>query len=240
MIETAEQGAPTLSVTDLAVGYSSDLVLADVGIEVDKGQIALLAGRNGCGKSTLLKSICGFLRLKSGSVFLKGEDVTRTPPHGRLTRGLRYVPQDGGIFRGMTVKDNLLLSAFTLRSNDEESCLRTLDLLPPLKPLIDREAGQLSGGQQRLLACAMGLVTRPNVLLIDEPSAGLSPSGVKYVLQMLRDIRDNSGTAILLAEQNLREACDVADTVVLLRTGTVGWRGSPGEFLSHTRRYMYL
>lgn len=232
---------PNLDVSAIVAGYSNTAVVHDVSFAVPPNAVTLLIGRNGSGKSTLLKAIFGLADVLSGSVLLGRIDVTSLPITDRISAGIRYVPQSGGIFGSLRVDDNLRLAMSTGNgASHDDSITEVFDLFPALEPIRRRRAGELSGGQQRLLAFAMGTMTNPDFLLVDEPSAGLSPLLVRQVIDHLGQIRDQRKTGILLVEQNVKEGCRVADYVYLLRDGRLHWFGSPAELLSQPSLAAFL
>ncbi len=230
-----------LQVRDLSAGYGTTVVVDQTSLTIRAETITLLVGRNGSGKSTLLKAVFGLAQVRSGAVSLDGVDVTGRAIADRIAAGLRYVPQVGGVFKSMRVEENLELASGAADDRvDHDAIARTLELFPTLKGLLPRQAGALSGGQQRLLSFAMGVVTAPRFLLIDEPSAGLAPKLAIEVLEHLVTIRDGLGTGILLVEQNVRIACGVADAVHVLRDGRIHWSGSPTDLLAQPTLAAFL
>lgn len=230
-----------LGIRGLVAGYGNTAIVRDVSFDVPSNAVTLLVGRNGSGKSTLLKSIFGLVDVFAGGVSLGSEELTSLSIPNRIARGVRYVPQIGGVFATLGVEENLTLAGAAIsRRRGDSSLERVWQLFPALEPIRRRRAGELSGGQQRLLAFAMGTMTDPSFLLVDEPSAGLSPLLARQVIEHLGQIRDGRGTGILLVEQNVKEGCRVADYVYLLRDGQLHWRGTPDELLSHPSLAAFL
>jgi branched-chain amino acid transport system ATP-binding protein len=230
-----------LDLSGVVAGYGSTRIVHDISFSVPPNAVTLLIGRNGSGKSTLLKSIFGLADVFSGAVRLGGEDLTTLSIANRIARGVRYVPQSGGVFGSLRVEENLQLAGpMADRARRESSMAEIFDLFPTLKPIRRSRAGELSGGQQRLLAFAMGTMTKPAFLLVDEPSAGLSPLLARQVIRHLGEIRDQRETGILLVEQNVKEGCRVADHVYLLRDGQLHWQGAPDELLSQPSLAAFL
>jgi branched-chain amino acid transport system ATP-binding protein len=213
-----------LEVSGLRLGYGDLTAVWDVSFTARTGRICALVGRNGAGKTTLLSGLAGLLPAKAGTVRLLGEDVTRTPTHGRVQAGLTLVQEGRRIFRSLTVQENLQLGAFAHHARGAE--LRSLfdEMYTRFPALAERRtavSGALSGGQQQMLAIAQALVSRPKVLLIDEPSAGLAPVIVDEVHAAIRQLRAD-GLTIVLVEQLIEDVLDnVADDVVMLDGGKV-------------------
>jgi len=230
-----------LDLSDVVAGYGATRILHGVSFVVPPNAVTLLIGRNGSGKSTLLKSMFGLADLFSGTVRLGRHDLTSLSIADRILRGVRYVPQSGGVFGSLRVEENLQLAA-SLADRDrlQTTIGEIFELFPALKSIRSKRAGELSGGQQRLLAFAMGTMTRPAFLLVDEPSAGLSPLLARQVIQHLGQIRDQQKTGILLVEQNVKEGCRVADYIYLLRDGHLHWHGLPDELLSQPSLAAFL
>ena len=223
----------SLEAKDLFVGYYEDLnILQGVNIKVEKAKITTILGANGVGKSTLLKSIYGFLRPNSGQVLLEGSEVTGVPTHELIGKGLAYIPQHPGIFRWMSIEENLTMGAYTFR-NDKARIERKIDEIyerfPVLKERRKSLAGKLSGGQQRMIEVGRTLMTDPKVMLVDEPTAGLAKLLSEEVYQMLVGLRD-SGITILLVDQEIRHALKIADYVYVLELGRNKYEGPVSEF----------
>ncbi|MBL8849380.1 MAG: ABC transporter ATP-binding protein [Planctomycetaceae bacterium] len=221
---------PLLSVTGLNVSYGAIHALRGVSLQVEQGQIVTLIGANGAGKSTTLRAISGILRPTDGTIDFDGKSLVRQPPHLIVRRGLVQVPEGRGIFANLTVAENLSLGAYC--RNDHENVRasreRGLELFPRLRERLQQNAGTLSGGEQQMLAIARALVARPRLLLLDEPSLGLAPQITQTIFQVIRDIR-SQGTTILLVEQNARMALRVADYAYVLETGKVAMSGPAAE-----------
>jgi branched-chain amino acid transport system ATP-binding protein len=230
-----------LEISAVVAGYAGSRIVHGVSFAVPQNAVTLLIGRNGSGKSTLLKSIFGLADVFSGGVRLDGDELTRLPIADRIARGVRYVPQVGGVFGSLRVEENLLLATQAAGGRQNAAALsEAFALFPTLEPIRKRRAGELSGGQQRLLAFAMGTMTEPRFMLVDEPSAGLSPLLARQVIHHLGQIRDQRKTGILLVEQNVREGCRVADHVYLMRDGQLHWQGSAGELLAQPSLAAFL
>jgi urea transport system ATP-binding protein len=233
-----------LRVEGLDVAYGESQVLWGVNLGVASGQVVCLMGRNGVGKTTLLKAVMGLIPARGGRVWFNGADVTRWSPDRRARAGLGYVPQGREIFPHLTVAENLrmaLLGCGRAGGIDE-----ALDLFPALKPLLGRKGGVLSGGEQQMLAIGRALLTKPRLLMLDEPTEGIQPSIVLEIEDAIRRIRDELGLGVLLVEQYLDFAERLADAYVILAKGAVvasgarrGAEGITGELEADTvRRYL--
>jgi len=213
---------PALEVRSLATGYGRIPVLHGIDLNVEYDEIVGILGHNGMGKSTLLKTIMGFLPARGGHVALADDDITRLKPHDRALRGLGYIPQGRGIFPKLSVRDNLRLAWHDLGEGSEEDALeRMLADFPRLKPLLDRDGGALSGGEQQLLALARGLMGDPWFLLLDEPTEGIQPSIIEEIEETLLRLRKQRGLTILLVEQNFDFLITLADRVLVMERGKI-------------------
>jgi ABC-type branched-subunit amino acid transport system ATPase component len=204
---------------DVVAGYGEVDILHGVCLTVRRGEMVAVIGPNGAGKSTLLKAVFGLLPLRDGSVFVNGADVTGLQPDQLVRRGLGYVPQVDNVFPSLTIQENLEMGAFVRRDGKRERLEAMYALFPDLAGRRGENAGKLSGGQRQMLALARALMLDPTVLLLDEPSAGLSPIMVQAIFERIRAINE-SGTAILLVEQNAREALSVCERAYVLAMGT--------------------
>ena len=223
-----------LQIQDLYVGYYEDLhILRGLSLTAQTGKLTAILGANGVGKSTLLKAVYGFLKPHSGNVLLNGADVTGTATHELINLGISYIPQQPGVFKHMTVRENLMMGAWTfqkdkkrIESKIEENYLR----FPILQEKQNDLAGSLSGGQQRMVEIGRTLMTDPEVILVDEPTAGLAKLLSEEVYEMLVDLRDQEGLTIMLVDQEIREALKIADYVYVLELGRNKFEGPPSEF----------
>ncbi len=223
-----------LQVKDLYVGYYRDLnILQGVNLTAQKAKITTVLGANGVGKSTLLKAIYGFLRPNAGEILLDGQSLLGVPTHQRIDMGIAYIPQQPGVFRWMSVEENLELGAWTFRK-DKARLKRKLEenyeRFPILKERRRSNAGDLSGGMQRMVEIGRTLMTDPKVILVDEPTAGLAKLLSEEVYQMLVDLRDKEGLTILLVDQEIRAALKIADYVYVLELGRNKFEGPASEF----------
>lgn len=221
---------PLLTVESVSASYSSKPVLQNISMEVDQGEIVLLIGHNGAGKSTLLKVIFGDLHVNTGKITYLGKEITNFPAYKRREIGMAYLPQSDNIFSDLNVYDNLQVSGNGLNSLEVNQRIEEIfGVFPVLKNMHRKRAGLLSGGERQMLAIGMLLLTRPRLLLIDEPSAGLSPALVTEIMQKIVEINKTYGTAILLVEQKVSEALKIADKCYLLKNGQVSFVGKPEE-----------
>ena len=219
----------SLSIKELRAGYGSLDILNGVDLDVPQGQFVALMGPNGAGKSTLLKTLYGLTTVKGGRINWRGKDITAYKSRTILAEGISYVPQGRCNFPVMTVDENLQMAAYTLR-DDRVKGERdyVYDLFPILKTRRNTLAGNMSGGEQQLLEVAMAVLQRPKILLVDEPSVGLSPTAIGIVFDELLRI-NATGQTILLVEQNTKKAMAVAQRAVILRLGKVIWDGRPAD-----------
>lgn len=211
-----------LEVKDLMVSYGAIQAVKGISFDVGEGEIVTLIGANGAGKSTTLKTISGMMRPTSGSIKFRGEEVTTRAPHIIVAEGVAHVPEGRRMFANLTVHENLLLGAFTV--NDRDAVARSMERVfarfPRLKERINQPAGTLSGGEQQMLAMGRGLMSQPKLMMLDEPSMGLSPILVQQVFDIIREI-NQAGTSILLVEQNAFMALSIASRAYVLETGHV-------------------
>ncbi len=223
-----------LEIKDMDVGYYKDLnILKGLNITVRERQITTILGANGVGKSTALKAIFGFLRPNAGQILLEGEDILDVPTHRRILKGLAYIPQQPGVFKDMTVEENLELGGWTFRRNKRrvrDKIEANYARFPILRDKRRQITGELSGGQQRMVEIGRTLMAEPKVLLVDEPTAGLSKMLAKEVYQMLTDLTAKEKLAILLVDQEIRQALSIADYVYVLELGRNKYEGPVAEF----------
>ncbi len=199
-------------------GYGGADIIRGCDLAAERGEIAVIVGPNGAGKSTAMKALLGIARLRSGSVRLGGEDITALSPQDRVGRGMAFVPQTDNVFATLTVRENLEMGAFLRRSGVARTMERVFDLFPAVRENRDRQAGALSGGQRQQVAIGRALMTEPAALLLDEPTAGVSPIVMDDLFERMLEIR-SAGVAILMAEQNARQALAIADRGYVLVTG---------------------
>lgn len=199
-------------------GYGATDILHDCTIAVEKGQIAVIVGPNGAGKSTAMKAVFGMINLRGGRVRLNGEDITKLSPQDRVARGMAFVPQTHNIFTSMTVEENLEMGAFLRRDDIKPALEQVYNLFPILKTKRAQPAGELSGGQRQQVAVGRALMTQPQVLMLDEPTAGVSPIVMDELFDRIIEVA-RSGISILMVEQNARQALNIADKGYVLVQG---------------------
>jgi len=199
-------------------GYGSVDILHDCTIAVDQGEIAVIVGPNGAGKSTAMKAVFGMLNIHTGKIMLDGEDITALTPQARVAKGMAFVPQTNNIFPSMSVEQNLEMGAFLRRDDINGTLQQVYDLFPILKQKRNQNAGELSGGQRQQVAVGRALMTQPKVLMLDEPTAGVSPIVMDELFDLIIDIA-RTGLSILMVEQNARQALNIADKGYVLVQG---------------------
>jgi branched-chain amino acid transport system ATP-binding protein len=228
----ADNHASLLEVKDLNVYYGAIHALKGISFHVDKGEVVALIGANGAGKSTTLSTISGILRPRLGNVILEGNDITQIPSETIVQKGIVQVPEGRKIFATLTVQENLEMGAYTQDKKEEiqKSLANAFERFPRLAERRKQLGGTLSGGEQQMLAIARGLMARPRLMLLDEPSMGLSPLLVEQIFTIIQDI-NIQGTSILLVEQNAQMALSIADRAYVLETGRVVLEGTGQELL---------
>lgn len=222
-----------IALADVTVQYRGVTALDSVSVEINAGELVAIMGPNGAGKSTVLKAMFGLAPITHGQVLLH-EKLIHPITHEMVQRGISFVPQGRRVFTQLTVEENIMMGAFALRLPRAEASLRRdelFDLFPILKEKRRDYSGNLSGGQQQLLAIARGLMTRPQVLLLDEPTLGLSPKMVKEVLTQVHKINEEQNTAIVVVEHNIKTLLELADRAYLLAHGRVAAHGEPKKLL---------
>jgi branched-chain amino acid transport system ATP-binding protein len=235
-------GSPLLELRNITAFYRDLQALFGVSITVNAGEIVALIGANGAGKTTLLRVISGMKRAAGGSVIFAGEDVSRVPAHDMVARGVSHVPEGRQVFPFMTVRENLVLGAYTSRARGRVKQLmeEQLALFPRLGERMDQLAGTLSGGEQQMVAIARGLMAKPKLLLLDEPSLGLAPKIVEEVFEKLQEIR-RSGITMLIVEQNVVSGLSISDRGYVVQNGSVLMEDTAKNLLTNeTVRAAYL
>jgi branched-chain amino acid transport system ATP-binding protein len=222
-----------LEVKDLRVSYGKIEAIKGISLHVEKGEIVTLVGANGAGKTTLLKTISGILKPTKGVINFEDKDVQKIAPHDRVLEGLCQAPEGRGIFPGMTVLENLEMGKFARKDwkkELEEDLERIYTLFPRLKERQNQAGGTLSGGEQQMLSIGRALMSRPRLLLLDEPSMGLAPMFIQQIFKIIREIQEQ-GVSILLVEQNAAQALACANRAYILETGNIVKEGSGKELL---------
>ena len=230
-----------LKIEDLNVYYGSIHAVKGISFEVEEGEIVTLIGANGAGKSTTLNTVAGLLKPRSGSIEFEGESLVGVPAHKMVGKGIALCPEGRRIFQDMTVRENLEMGAFT-RSDKESLEMRTrvYESFPRLKERRTQAGGTLSGGEQQMLAMGRALMSKPKLMMLDEPSMGLAPILVKEIFDIIKELNDQ-GTTILLVEQNASMALSIADRAYVLETGRVSMSGNANDLLHDKRvREAYL
>ncbi len=225
-----------LEVNNVEVYYGMIRALKGVSLKINRGEIVALIGANGAGKTTMLHTITGLIPAKSGSIIYNGVDLTKTKPHKIVAMGMAHVPEGRRVFQQLSVYDNLKLGAYTKKNKSEveEALKKVYERFPRLEERKKQLAGTLSGGEQQMLAMGRALMSNPDILLMDEPSMGLSPLFVKEIFDIIEKLH-KSGTTILLVEQNAKMALSVADRAYVLETGNISIEGSAKEMLEDDR-----
>ena len=231
-----------LKVENISVSYGPIQALHGVSLDVTEGEVVGLVGANGVGKSTILNAISGVLSPTSGNITFKGETILNTPANKIVEQGLIHVPEGRRVFPRMTVDENLRLGAFTRTDYDKviEDLERVFELFPILRERHDQSAGTLSGGQQQMLAIGRGLMAKPRLLMLDEPSMGLAPIIQDQIFDIIRDI-NAAGQTVLLVEQNARMALELSDRAYVMEPGKFAFSGTGKDLLDDDRvRQIYL
>lgn len=213
-------------------GYEKLQTLFDVSLEIPRGKITVIVGPNGAGKSTLLKTMFGLTKVYSGRVIFDGKDITKLPPHERAKLGMAFIFQLNNIFAELTVKENLKLAGHDLPSDVfEERVREVFETFPRLRERLNQKAGTMSGGERQMLAMAIGIIRKPKVFLIDEPTAGLAPKLAKEVLQNVK-LLNEQGYTVVLVEQNVKAGLEIGDKGVLVVSGRIAFDGPATELLA--------
>lgn len=227
-----EQPVSVLEAKNLSAGYDDHNVFENLNLELRKNEILCLIGHNGAGKSTLLKVLFGLQPFSKGDILLNGERIMPSPSD-MASHGISYVPEGRGVFPGLTVKENFALALWSAKMSGqvaEQRVEEVLAVLPKLKDFWTRKAGQLSGGQQQMVSIGRAMLSKPSILLLDEPSIGLAPKLFQDLLEPIRAVQKQRGMSILLVEQQVGEALDVSDRLVVMKSGEVIYRGVPDDF----------
>lgn len=221
-----------LEVKDLEVYYGMIQAIKSVSFHVDQGEVIALIGANGAGKTTILHTVTGLLSPKKGSVVFEGQEVTKIPAHKIVSLGMAHVPEGRRVFAELSVYENLKMGAYTRKdkSEIEENLQKIYERFPRLKERKNQMAGTLSGGEQQMLAMGRALMSQPKIILMDEPSMGLSPILVNEIFDIIQEV-SKSGTTVLLVEQNAKKALSIADRAYVLETGRIALEGRAEDLL---------
>ncbi len=222
-----------LKVTDMTVNYGVIQAVKGISFEVEQGEIVALIGANGAGKTTTLHTVTGMIPAKSGSIQFDGTDITKVPAHRIVSMGLAHVPEGRRVFAQLTVLENLKMGAYTRKDKDgiEKSLEEIYKRFPRLEERKSQLAGTLSGGEQQMLAMGRALMSKPKMIVMDEPSMGLSPLYVSEIFKIIQDINE-SGTTVLLVEQNAKKALSIANKAYVLETGNIVLSGDAKELMN--------
>lgn len=221
-----------LRLESVTAGYTDENIIHEVTMEVEVGEIATIIGPNGSGKSTLMKSVFGLTRMRGGRVRFQGQDVTGKRPDELVRLGLAYVPQERNVFSSLTVKENLEMGGVSLAGEMDERLESVLELFPKLAERLGQRAGTLSGGEQKMLAVGRAMVTNPSLLMLDEPSAALSPKVMGQLFAEIEEI-NRMGVTILMVEQNARKALAISDRGYILEMGRNRFQGPAKSLLDN-------
>ena len=221
-----------LRLESVTAGYTDENIIHDLSLQVEKGEIVTIIGPNGSGKSTLMKSVFGLTRMRGGRIRFLGQDVTGKRPDELVRLGLAYVPQERNVFSSLTVKENLEMGGVSLAGEMEERLEGVLELFPRLAERLGQRAGTLSGGEQKMLAVGRAMVTRPSLLMLDEPSAALSPKVMGQLFAEIEEI-NRRGVTILMVEQNARRALAISDRGYILEMGRNRFQGPAKSLLDN-------
>ena len=232
-----------LRVEHIKVSYDEVPALHEVSFQVEAGQIVAIVGANGAGKSTILKAISSALHPDAGSILFEGKRIDQVPAHRVVEMGIAHVPEGRRLFARLTVRQNLTLGAYTKKSpaHRETTLQRIFHLFPVLQERQNQRAGTLSGGEQQMLAIARGLMSKPKLLMLDEPSMGIMPKLITEIFEMIQRLNQKEGLTILLVEQNVQEALEIAHYAYVLQTGRIVMEGKSSELLqTDTIKKAYL
>ena len=222
-----------LEVKDLQVYYGVIQALKGISFEVNQGEVIALIGANGAGKTTTLQTLTGIIPSKAGSITFEGKDITKIPAHKIVEMGMAHVPEGRRVFADMTVYENLLMGAYTRKDKNEiaQSLANVYKRFPRLEERKNQRAGTLSGGEQQMLAMGRALMSKPRIILMDEPSMGLSPIFVNEIFDIIKEVSEG-GTTVLLVEQNVKKALSIADRAYVLETGNITLSGKAEDLLN--------
>ncbi|WP_410509345.1 ABC transporter ATP-binding protein [Methanosarcina hadiensis] len=225
-----------IRVENLCAGYKELHILFDINAVIEKGKITTVAGPNGSGKSTFLKSIFGLATIHSGKVIFKNRDITKIPPHEKTKIGMAYVPQVDNIFTNLTVEENLKIAGYTLEKKEYKERLDlAMEVFPEIKKKLKQNGGTLSGGERQFLAIASALIKKAELLVLDEPTAMLSPKLAAETLRKITELNEELGLTVLIVEQNVKKALEISDNAYMLMNGRIVFGGKSEELLGHEK-----
>ena len=227
-----EQSNKVLDIDKISAFYGPICAIRDASMEISKNEIVGLVGANGAGKSTLMKAIIGIRRVSTGTITFMAQDITRTSTPGIVASGIAYVPEGGGVFPFMSIRENLQLGAVHYRGNINNRIEEIFDRFPILRERQNQQAGTLSGGQRQILAIGRALMSAPGLLMLDEPSLGLAPKVVEELFRLVLELKDD-GYTILLSEQNARKTLQHADRAYVFQTGSIILHGTGNELMNN-------
>ena len=222
-----------LEIKDLHVGYGAIKAIKGIDLYVNKGEVVTILGANGAGKTTTLRTISGLLRSTEGHIIFDGKEITKVPAHDIVSLGMSHSPEGRKVFGTLSVEENLLMGAYTLKTHDEETLQWIYKILPRLKERERQMAGTLSGGEQQMLAIGRAIMSKPKLLILDEPSLGLAPVLVKGIFKAIKEI-SATGVTVLIVEQNAKAALKLADRGYVLELGKITHEGSSEDLLNST------
>ncbi|WP_370044915.1 MULTISPECIES: ABC transporter ATP-binding protein [Salipiger] len=231
-----------LEVKNVDAGYGSTVILQDISLHVEPGEVVTIVGANGAGKTTLLRTISGLVKPRTGAITFEGKDITRLEAHDTVDRGITLIPEGRQLFPDMTVRDNLLMGAYCRHARDyqDDTLHDVLELFPRLRERLDQHASSLSGGEQQMVAIARGMMARPKILMFDEPSLGLAPIIVSQVFEVIAQVAA-TGTTVLIVEQNVFHTLKAADRGYVLENGRMVLSDDAGALLQNDHvRQAYL
>ncbi len=222
-----------LEVKDLHVGYGAIKAIKGIDLYVNKGEVVTILGANGAGKTTTLRTISGLLKSTKGNILFDGQEITKVPAHDIVRLGMSHSPEGRKVFGTLSVEENLLMGAYTLKTHDIKTLEWIYEILPRLKEREQQLAGTLSGGEQQMLAIGRAIMSKPKLLILDEPSLGLAPVLVKSIFKAIKEI-SSTGVTVLLVEQNAKAALKLADRGYVLELGKITHEGTSKELLNST------
>ncbi len=225
-----------LKVENFFAGYKELRILFDINATVEKGKVTTIVGSNGSGKSTFLKSIFGLVTIQSGRVLYKSKDITLIPPHKKTMIGIAYLPQVENIFTNLTVEENLRMAGYTLKNEEYKERLNLVkEVFPELKMKLKQNGSTLSGGERQFLAIASALIKKAELLMLDEPTAMLSPRLASDTFKKILEIKEMFGLTVLIVEQNVKKALEISDNACMLMNGRIVFEGKSEELLNHEK-----